>query len=128
MVGIQSMKPPNEVDMTIRRQQLRMLSVAAAFALAVCAFVTSARAFTFEDQSGGNGGGKNDDTSMFYNSRSNSDPGDRMTSRFDDGRKTIIKQGNTTFYIGGAEQSYEQRYSPDRLFDRNGGPGDNYGR
>lgn len=94
-----------------------VLFAAALAVLGTVVIVTApvAQAFTFQDQEQG-AGNKADDNSMFYNSGA----GDRQTSRFDDGsKKTIIRDGNTSLYIGGDSGNGSRRFSPDNYFSPN---------
>ena len=108
--------------MKLHRSYVPALPFAAAFALALMAasvFVHDARAFTIEDKAPAASGG---------NAANLADPNDRLTSRFNNGKQTIVKQGDATIYFGGQPQSFDQRYNSNNLFDRNGRPGDLYGR
>jgi hypothetical protein len=111
-----------EAAVKFRRSQVPALPIAATFALALLAasaLVHDARAFTIEDKAPGASGD---------NAANLADPNDRLTSRFNNGKQTIIKQGDATIYFGGQPQSFDQRYNSNNLFDRNGRPGDLYGR
>jgi hypothetical protein len=97
--------------MIFRRSQVFALT--AAFALALLAaslFAPRAQAFTFEDKAATPGGAP---------AAGIADPDDRLTSRFDDGKKTVIRRGNSTIYFGGAPQSFDQRNDPNQYFNPN---------
>ena len=88
----------------------RLAVLAAAFGLALFA-ASAARAFTIDNQSNSNADG-----SARY-----TDPDARFSGSADG--KTVIRQGNTTLQFGGT-QSFEQKYSTDRMFNPIGRPGD----
>jgi hypothetical protein len=50
---------------------------------------------------------------------SDPDLNDRQTSRFDSGKQTVIKRGNTTIYLGGQPQSFNQRNDSNSYFSPN---------
>jgi len=99
----------------MKRLPIKFLAFAVAFGLGVLAG-PAAQAFTLESA-----GATNSDGSAKY-----VDP-DRQSSRFDSGGgQTTIKQGNTTFQFGPAQQpSFDQRYNANRMFDPLGRPGEN---
>ena len=72
---------------------------------------SAAQAFTFEDQgASANGSGSH------YQDLDLGKP----ASRFDDGSgKTVIKRGNSTFYVGGQGQSFDQRNNASDYFNPN---------
>jgi hypothetical protein len=90
------------------------LALAATLAAALgLGMLSSAQAFTFENQTTVNG-----NSSSNYN--------DPATSRFSTGGnngQTTIKQGNTTFQFGSQRSLTDQRYYPEHLFSPNR-PGD----
>ena len=107
-----------EAVMTIRRSQVATVTTAFALALLAASLLAHrAQAFTFEDKGSG-------DKTNLSSGLADPDPSDRLTSRFDSGKQTIIKRGNTTIYFGGQPQSFDQRYNPDNMFNPNGRPGD----
>ena len=88
----------------------RLAVLAAAFGLVLLA-APAARAFTIDNQ-----GNSNADGSARY-----TDPDARFSGSADG--KTVIRQGNTTLQFGNT-QSFEQKYSTDRMFNPIGRPGD----
>jgi len=75
--------------------------------------VSSAQAFTFENQTTVNG-----------NSSSNfNDPAQSRFSTGNNNGQTTIKQGNTTLQLGSQRSLTDQRYYPEQLFSPNR-PGD----
>jgi hypothetical protein len=86
-----------------------------AFALAVVLallFVNGAQAFTIEDKAPPANGGN-------AANLANPDPNDRLTSRFNDGKQTVIKRGNATIYFGGTQPTFDQRNDPNHYFKPN---------
>jgi hypothetical protein len=88
----------------------RLAVLAAAFGLAVLA-APAAQAFTIDNQANTNADG----TARY------TDPDARFSGNGNG--QTVIRQGNTTIHFGQG-QSFEQRYSTERLFNPNGRPGD----
>jgi len=84
--------------------------LAAAFGLVLLA-APAARAFTIDNQGNSNANG-----SARY-----TDPDERFSGGGDG--KTVIHQGNATIQFGQG-QSFEQKYSTDRMFNPIGRPGD----
>lgn len=78
---------------------------------AVVLTASAAHAFTIDNQ-----GNSNADGSARY-----VDPDARFSGAGDG--KTVIRQGNTTFQFGQG-QSFEQKYSTDRMFNPIGRPDD----
>jgi len=75
--------------------------------------LSSAQAFTFENQTTVNG-----------NSSSNfNDPAQSRFSTGNNNGQTTIKQGNTTLQLGSQRSLTDQRYYPEQLFSPNR-PGD----
>lgn len=93
------------------RSRQRLAVLAAALGLAVLA-APAAHAFTIDDQSNTN----SDGTARY------TDPDARFSGSGNG--QTVIKQGNTTIQFGGQPQSFDQRYSTDRMFNANPRPGD----
>ncbi len=91
----------------------RLAVLAAAFGLAMLAMLAppAAQAFTMDNQANSNANG-----SARY-----TDP-DEQFSGSGDGQ-TVIRQGNTSIQFGQG-QSFDQRYSTDRMFNPIGRPGD----
>lgn len=92
--------------MTFRPLHCAAFALAAALALPLA---NGAQAFTFEDK----GAGNKDNLSSAL---AEPDPNDRLTSRFNDGKQTVIKRGNATIYFGGQPQSFDQRNNPNDYF------------
>lgn len=90
--------------------QRRLALLAAAFGLAALA-APAAQAFTMDNQANTNANGAARYT----------DPDERFSGSGDG--QTVLRQGNTTFQFG-QPQSFEQKYSTDRMFNPNGRPGD----
>ena len=79
----------------------------------------AAQAFTFQDQAPG-AGPKNG----WASDRKELDAhdlglGERPASRFDDGKQTIIKRGNSTIYFNGPTQTFDQRNNSNDYFSPN---------
>jgi hypothetical protein len=89
----------------------RLAILAAAFGLALLA-TPAARAFTMDNSSNTNADG-----SARY-----TDPDEKFSGSSSNNGQTVLKQGNTTFHFGG-QQSFDQRYDSNRMFDTLGGPG-----
>jgi hypothetical protein len=89
----------------------RLAILAAAFGLALLA-APSARAFTMDNQSNvsPNGGAR-------Y-----ADPDEQFSGAGSNNGQTVYKQGNATIHFGG-QQSFDQRFDSNRMFDPLGGPG-----
>jgi hypothetical protein len=89
----------------------RLAILAAAFGLALLA-APAARAFTMDNQSNvsPNGGAR-------Y-----VDPDEQFSGAGSNNGQTVLKQGNATFHFG-SQQSFDQRYDSNRMFDTLGGPG-----
>ena len=93
----------------------RLVLAAAAVGLSLLA-ATVAQAFTIENQDAGNSG-----AAARY-----TDPNPPASSYGTIGTSNgpVIRQGNTTFQLGGAQQggSFNQRYDSSRMFDPLGRP------
>ena len=94
--------------MKLRSSHIAALSLAAALALTTA----SAQAFTIEDKAPPSDGGS-------AANLANPDPNDRLTSRFNNGKQTVIKRGNSTIYFGGPAQTFDQRNDPNHYFNPN---------
>jgi len=89
----------------------RLAILAAAFAVAILAAPT-ARAFTMDNSSNTNADG----TARY------TDPDQQFSGSGSNNGQTVLKQGNATFHFG-SQQSFDQRYDSNRMFDTLGGPG-----
>jgi hypothetical protein len=89
----------------------RLAILAAAFGLALLA-APAARAFTMDNQSNTNSNGGARYT----------DPDEQFSGSGSNNGQTVLKQGNATIHFGG-QQSFDQRYDSNRMFDTLGGPG-----
>ncbi|MCF8478114.1 MAG: hypothetical protein K9G60_13885 [Pseudolabrys sp.] len=110
---------PYRAHRPVSRPLFVRAAVLAAMAGLVLLAAPAAQAFTFQDkdQDAGTQNGWSSDRKQL----DGHDLGlsDRSASRFDDGKQTVIKRGNSTIFFNGPTQSFDQRNNPNDYFSPN---------